>query len=131
VAWVFTPFQAKLQQCTRESGFDRAWTEYVASWTARYPNLVVIDGRGLTYPDSAFFDPNHLSRDGVVDFSHRFAEILPELASGLPSRNWYRLAGGLTMTCSRNVEDIVQTGEVIKANVAARDASRLNETRTR
>jgi hypothetical protein len=78
-------------QSRREAlGLDRRYDEDVLSLAAGYPNVTVLDARGLGLPAEDFADAAHLDRDGSVAVSRAVAEALaqadgPRTASAAPA----------------------------------------------
>lgn len=119
VAWLMPPFHPYLQTRTELSGFDARWTEYVQSWAARYPNLRVVDGRGLNYPPEFFLDPNHLAGPGMTAFSQNVARVVPQLHSGVDRRIWYRIDDRIEGPPVSLLEDVSASNQAIHQEMKA------------
>jgi hypothetical protein len=70
------PMMPGLQAECERSGFDARYTLFLDRLRARYPGLVVVDGRRAGYDPAVFTDPNHLGREGAFVFSQEVGDIL-------------------------------------------------------
>jgi hypothetical protein len=77
VYWVIPPFRREIQEGREQGGQDAEFTRFVAKVAARYPGLVVIDGRGDAHEAGDFFDGTaHLDAAGAREFSLHVAARL-------------------------------------------------------
>jgi hypothetical protein len=81
---------------------------------ARYPDLVVVDGRSSGYPEGAFGDAFHLNRRGALAYTGGLAEIV-ERALAEPSRvsGWVALPAYREMSTTVQVEDLDESRRAV------------------
>lgn len=60
------------------AGIDDAYTQFVNSFTARYTNLKIVDGRHAKRESSWFIDAAHFHRAGAIPYSATVAQVLKE-----------------------------------------------------
>ena len=71
VYWLLAPLLPALHDKIARSGIDARHEEFVRSWQAKYPDLVILDARGKVTEIDAFWDPQHLSIAGRLPPSAR------------------------------------------------------------
>ena len=86
---------------------------------ARYPDLVVLDGRHSGYDRSALADPMHLNGRGARVLSADVASAVDRHLDGRDLRPWVELPAYAARRVGRPAEDLDQS------NVALRDPGRL------
>ena len=65
VFWLLPPTSPAYQALREQGGRDARYTAFVRATQARYPNVVVIDGRHSGYGREVFIDATHLNRLGA------------------------------------------------------------------
>ena len=85
VYWVLPPTLPRFQAMLVESGFDASHEAFVRSWQARFPGVVVLDGRRAVADPNAYHDQTHLGVPGAYAHS---------LAGGTPCAGPSRQAAG-------------------------------------
>ncbi len=76
VYWLLPPFSRVAGERRRRDGIEAEYDRLIARLVSRYPSLVVLDGRTLELPNSAFHDPFHLNRAGAGILSRLVAEAI-------------------------------------------------------
>ncbi len=76
VFWTLQPNAAEVDARREKVGYNAQFGAFVRHYLAKYPNLIVVDGRHVNYPHQVFTDPVHLDRHGAVAFSLGLADIL-------------------------------------------------------
>ncbi len=78
VFWLRPPLHPGYEARRAELGLDVAFDAFVARIVARFPRVVVVDGRGAKYDPAVFIDMAHLDRDGSARLSADLATVLTE-----------------------------------------------------
>jgi hypothetical protein len=91
VCWLLPPAFPAIEEGNARSGFEARYLAYVRHHHARFPNLIVLDGRHAGYDPRLFFDPDHLGREGALAFSEDLGDALRHLRRGAPPDRWVRL----------------------------------------
>ena len=76
VAWVMPPVGLTLRREWDALGLSDRYARFAASFQARHPNLVILDGRSDPVTDAELLDPLHLNARGAAAFTARVAEAL-------------------------------------------------------
>jgi hypothetical protein len=119
VFWLIPPMVPALQCRHEQAGTDVGFTRFARRIQARYPQVVVIDGRYARYPHSVFIDPTHLDCQGAALFSDDLAPIIgrsldrPESAS-----RWVSLPLFRERSIGIDLEDVDRSYQVIAARQA-------------
>jgi hypothetical protein len=114
VFWLIPPHCSQVQAGRERAGSNAAYDRFVGEIQAKFPEVVVIDGRRAGFEDSLFADPIHVDRDGAVVLSVAVAEVIrPYLSGRTGSRR-------IDLSAPRNVdprrfalEDVAQSGVFI------------------
>jgi hypothetical protein len=112
VFWVLPPYSPAYQAIEDQGGRDALFTAFVRATQARYPNVVVIDGRRAGYRNDVFADATHLNRHGASAFSQSVAALLgPHLAGAgrRPADRWVNLPAYQDRPEPVPLEDITQS----------------------
>ena len=123
VYWVLTPLVPRFHEGLARCGFDAAHEAFIRSRQARYPNLVVLDGRGTTTGPRAFSDPNHLSAGRAYAFSLGLGNALRQerpCALGAPPSRWVALPAFQPLPLPAGVEDMTQSMMALTAGGTGR-----------
>ncbi len=91
VFWLLTPLIPAFHEEIGRSGIDAQHEEFVRSWQAKYPDLVVLDGRRKVTELDAFWDPQHLSIVGASAFSKSLGDVLRRSIGGKLEGRWVSL----------------------------------------
>ncbi len=78
VFWLLPPLHPGFAARERELGGNPGFDAFVAATSARFPRVVVVDGRAAGYDPSVFIDMAHLDRDGSARLSADLAGMLAE-----------------------------------------------------
>jgi hypothetical protein len=87
VYWLMPPISPEAQARCDRSGLSDAFTRFAREVQAKFPDVVVIDGRHSDYGHTVFVSPPHLDRQGAATYTDEVADIIarrrsgPELAS--------------------------------------------------
>ena len=84
VYWLMTPESPGASSWQDRNGDHARIDRFARDIQDRYPNVVVVDGRGSGYPPGVFNDQAHLDREGSPVLSAGLAEVLarPVVATG-------------------------------------------------
>jgi hypothetical protein len=90
VYWLMPPFDPEVLAERERRGLEASYTRFALAVQARFPNVVVLDGRRLGYDASSFDDAVHLNPRGASAFT---AEVASALAPEPPRRGprWIEL----------------------------------------
>jgi hypothetical protein len=115
VYWVLTPLLPAMQVVLAESGYQAEHEAFVRSWQARFPGLIVVDGRRAVQDLTGFFDHNHTSAEGALGFSVGLGEVLRQSlpsvnrATGSASERWLVMRECPPRALRGGVEDLEQS----------------------
>jgi hypothetical protein len=116
VFWLVPPTVPEVLARHERVGTDRAFTRFARQLQARFPNVVVIDGRYAGYPPSVFIDPTHLDCRGAALFTDDLAPIIGRSLSDLAaSPRWVALPPYRDRTIGIDLEDVEQSARIIAA----------------
>jgi hypothetical protein len=119
VYWLLPPLLPAVHARLAKSGFDARHEAFIRTWQERFPNLVVIDGRGTVSAAGGFWDANHLSAEGAYGFSLSLAVALRQTqtrtSTGLPAARWVRLPASRNTPIPEGVEDIDRSRLALEA----------------
>jgi hypothetical protein len=87
VYWLLPPYSPVTQAYLEHQGVEATYEQFISQTQARYPNLVVVDGRHSGYDVTAFFDDAHVNRNGGSAVSAAVADII----ASKPPRSWINL----------------------------------------
>lgn len=116
VFWLAPPISPKLQAERERGGSDRAHTKFIADFGRRFPNLIVLDGRGSGFPKSRFVDLVHLDRDGAPALSDAVGTAIAEVLRGNREEGWIVLPRYRPVAIDRDREDVRESRIAIEAN---------------
>lgn len=92
VYWMLVPIEPDLAAWCERTGFEAEQTRFLRALQARFPNLVVVDGRSANYDPGVFWDRHHLEKQGAIAFSIELGNLLRhDLAQGSHSGRWIEL----------------------------------------
>jgi hypothetical protein len=110
VFWVLAPIQPVAQAESERTGYEGRFLRFVRSWLARFPNVVVLDGRHCGYDESTLVDPFHLNRRGAVALSADVAAAVGRsLADAGAAPRWVQLPAFRGRRERSPVEDLSQS----------------------
>ena len=117
VYWVLPPLWPAIHERLARTGFDAGHEAFVRSWQSRFPNLVVLDGRGELTDPLAFMDVNHVSAAGAYALSVGIGDALKR---GAPPRTclrrrWVFLSAERSRPVPEWVEDIEESRLALEA----------------
>jgi hypothetical protein len=117
VYWVLTPLLPAVHSRLVQTGFDSQHEAFVRSWQARFPSLIVVDGRGTIPASGGFWDAVHLSGAGAYAFSLTLADALRRTCYGerVPESRWIDLPVSRVRPLPVDVEDIVASRAGLEA----------------
>jgi len=119
--WLLPPISPALQEKREASGAEGGYIGFVGSFQKQYPHLKVIDGRHAGYGSDVFVDATHLDGQGALTLSHDLAEILNrDLSHGPEGPRWANLPAYRKRTPSRSLEDVDQSQQIVRAELAER-----------
>ncbi len=121
VYWMLPPLLPALQDQLAQSGIAAQHDEFVRSWQARYPNVVVLDARRKISDLNAFWDPQHLSVEGAAAFSRVIGRAIADFATVQPcgvktasaEARWVTLPEFQLGPMPRGVEDFDESEQVV------------------
>ncbi len=87
VVWIMTPSDPAILAERERRGLEDAYDRFAVALQADHPELRILDGRRLAYPESLFTDPVHLNRLGATAFTGEIASAL----TARPIEPWVRL----------------------------------------
>ncbi len=121
VFWLIPPMVPALQARHEQAGTDVAFTRFARRIQARYPRVVVIDGRYARYPHSVFIDPTHLDCRGAALFSDDLAPIIGRSLDGAEAAApWVSLPLFKERSIGIDLEDVERSAQMIAAAQAQR-----------
>ena len=91
VYWLIPPIVPGLQAAKAAAGFDAKFVTFARTLLARFPNLVVIDGRHADYDPTHFCDSEHLGAEGAMALSEALGDTLRHLRRETPPDRWVEL----------------------------------------
>ncbi|MFO0950344.1 MAG: hypothetical protein U0835_04190 [Isosphaeraceae bacterium] len=116
VFWLVPPIHPEAQRRFDDGGIEIRYDRLLRSALARYPNLVVIDGRRSGYAGSVFVDQAHLDRRGASLLSHDVATIVARSLGGeRPPQRWQPLPAFRPLALDEGIEDVSQSRRVVRA----------------
>jgi len=80
VVWLLPPVTPNFQLRREELGLEASYLRFLATLSAKHPNLSIIDARHVGFDHSQFVDPLHLNRRGAETLSTRIAVALSALS---------------------------------------------------
>ena len=92
VFWLLPPWPPGVQEHRERAGSDAAYLRVVRAAQARFPTLVVIDGRHASYDEALFADDLHLDGRGAAALTAAVAAIVRRRLDGDAAR-WFELPG--------------------------------------
>ena len=78
VFWLLPPLHPGFAARTKELGGNPAFDAFVRATTARFPRVVVVDGRDARYDPAVYVDMAHLDRDGSARLSASLAGVMAD-----------------------------------------------------
>lgn len=116
VIWLMPPTSSAYLAQAERNGRDARYAAFVRATQARYPNVVVVDGRRSGYPDHAFVDAAHLNRPGAVAFSESVAALI----GSRPADRWVKLPDYQERREVVPLEDVVQSATALRESADRR-----------
>jgi len=116
VYWVLAPVITRLQDQMTRSGIDARHDEFLRSWQARYPNLVILDARGKVPELDAFWDPQHLSVVGASAFSRTLGDVLRQSLEKSLRPSWVAMPEIKVGPLAPGVENIIESRLALDAS---------------
>jgi hypothetical protein len=121
VFWLIPPTVPALQARHEQAGTDVAFTRFARRIQARFPRVVVIDGRYAGYPASVFIDPTHLDYQGAGLYSDDLAPLVGRCLDGLESAaRWVSLPRFRERSIGVDLEDVERSARFIAVAQAQR-----------
>jgi hypothetical protein len=121
VFWLIPPLVPALQARHEQAGTDLAFTRFARQIQARFPQVVVIDGRYARYPHSVFIDPTHLDYQGAGLYSDDLAPIIGRALDGPEAAaRWESLPPFRERSIGIDLEDVERSAQVIARAQAQR-----------
>jgi hypothetical protein len=122
VYWLLPPVTPGTLSHWVHSGDERLYVDFVRGEQARFPNLVVLDGRYSGYERPVFVDGVHLDRDGAAALSAGVGEVLRrEMHRAARDRlSWVRLPAFSDRPTVLPIEDVGQSQIVLKTLLGTR-----------
>src|SRR5262249_42721503 len=99
----------EVQRIREANGLDVHYVALLRSLSARYPGLVVLDGRRAGYGDGQFSDFAHLNRAGAVVLSADVADLVARHLSGGGRSRWVPLPRFGPRAVTARVEDLEES----------------------
>ena len=116
VFWVLQPNAAEVDTRREKAGYNAQFDVFVRSYLAKFPKLVIIDGRHIDYPYQVFTDPVHLDRQGAVAYSLGVADVLrAHLVDRKPGLRWVALPDHRDQVNAIALEDNAESGVALRA----------------
>jgi hypothetical protein len=119
VYWLLPPVTPGTLSNWVHSGDEKLYLDYVRREQARFPNLVVLDGRYSGFERPVFVDGVHLDRDGAAGLSASVGESLRLSMTQSRSRtdraDWVRIPDFNDRPTEVAIEDVGQSRTVLKA----------------
>ena len=109
VFWLLVPVIPALHDEIARSGIDASHEAFLRRWQAKYPDLVVLDGRKKVADLDAFWDPQHLSIVGASAFSRTLGDVLRRFIAGKLDQNWVNLPNVVVGPIPPGVENIEES----------------------
>jgi hypothetical protein len=132
VFWLLPPYHPEVEARRQQYGWYGQYADYLHGLTARYPNLVVVDGRRAGYPPEVLADMTHLSRAGAIAFSDAVGRVLADrLVSGQggAGAQWVALPrfetagpGAAAVASTAGVEDMTESARALERLAAEAEA---------
>jgi hypothetical protein len=114
VFWLIPPMVPALKARHEQAGTDAAFTRFARRIQARFPHVVVIDGRYAGYPHSLFIDPTHLDCQGAAFFSDDLAPIIGRSLDGPATGNrWVALRAFRQRSLDIDLEDVERSAQFL------------------
>src|SRR5262249_51799500 len=82
VFWLIPPIHPVVQGVRDKLGRDGPFQRFIREEQARFPDLVVIDGRRSGYHPDLFVDSSHLNIEGTTTFSVDVADVVRRAPGG-------------------------------------------------
>lgn len=76
VYWLLPPIARVARDRRRADGLDAQYDQLINRLLVRHPRIILLDGRHLDLPDTAFHDPFHLNRAGAEILTRHVAEAI-------------------------------------------------------
>lgn len=117
VYWLLHPIAPTAQRYCDERGQDARYEQFVRDAAARYPNLVVVDGRHSGYRETEFIDTVHLHAAASFVLSEDLASVI----AGPPTQDrWVSLPLYAARLADVPVETLVESRSVLERAGAIR-----------
>jgi hypothetical protein len=119
VFWLLPPTSPAHLARTERNGIDARYAAFVRETQARFPNVVVVDGRRAGYRRDVFSDQIHLDRRGASALSEAVASFIgPRLAGIGPSHapRWVELPPYGVRPEGVTLEDVEQSMAASRAS---------------
>lgn len=109
VYWLVLPISPEYQATAEASGADAQYGELVRRFSARFPNVVVLDGRRTPgYGPSRFIDSIHLDGKGAAALSNELADLILRPQSASATRH-VALAPFRERPPAHHLEDVLES----------------------
>jgi hypothetical protein len=120
VVWLLPPNVPTIDRGRERLGVSRRFDAFIRGFQARFPNLIVIDGRSLAFDHSLFVDPVHLDRRGATALTMELADVLRIVLEERPSAReglgrWVALSSDRRAEERVALEDLDQSEAAIQA----------------
>lgn len=110
VYWLIPPIHPRVHAKREQLGLNARFTKFVRAVQARFPEVVVIDGRSSGYDSALFVDATHLDRQGSMAFSAAVADAMGTGRGGASSGSrWVDLPAYSDRPIDVPVEDLAQS----------------------
>jgi hypothetical protein len=117
VHWLISPLHPDAAALLETRGVMPRYVEVVHRLAREFPELSVLDARGLDLRDTDFIDAVHLDRGGAIALSESIARAL---VAAPPARGWVQLDRIVDPPPAPFVEDVGQSRLAERADRAAR-----------
>ena len=119
VFWLLVPMLPGFHDAISVSGIDAQHMAFVRSWQAKYPGLVVFDGRRKVTEIESFWDAQHLSVEGASAYSRVLGDALRRSIGGAVDARWVALPEARRGPLPPGVEDMEQSRLAVERQNAA------------
>ena len=120
VFWLLPPVNPEIQARRDRGGRDPRYEAFLRRLQARFPDLVVLDGRHCGYDLSAMWDLTHLNRRGAAVFSAEVAAVVRDRLAGGRGPRWVDLPPYRERPGGIALEDVDQSRLALQRKYAAR-----------
>ena len=136
VVWLLPPYHPGVEERRGKYGHYAKYLDYLKRLIDRYPNVLVIAGRGAEYPAGALFDMTHLSRTGAITYSDAVGGVLRDLLGRADRPRWvplpkYDAASAKALAAASPVEDLNTSGRELAKVMEGVARRRLDRDRDR